>query len=142
MIVVDTNVLVYAAGAEHPLREPSRRLVEAIGDGRSRATTIAEVIQELVHVRAQRRSRRDAVDLGSNYAQLLSPLLVVGQDELRMALRLYGRHERLTSFDALLAATAITRGAEALVSADRAFAGIRGLRHVVPGTAAFELLVA
>lgn len=33
VIVLDTTVLVYAVGAEHPLRDPCRRLVEAIADG-------------------------------------------------------------------------------------------------------------
>ena len=33
MILLDTNVLVYALGKPHPLREPSRRLMEAVSDG-------------------------------------------------------------------------------------------------------------
>lgn len=31
MIVLDTTVLVYATGTEHPLREPCRRLVDRAG---------------------------------------------------------------------------------------------------------------
>ena len=53
MIVLDTTALVYAVGGEHPMREPSRRLVEAIAAGRIEATTTVEVIQEFVHVRAR-----------------------------------------------------------------------------------------
>lgn len=45
MIVLDTTVLVYAKGAEHPLRDPCRDLVAAIADERIAATTTAEVIQ-------------------------------------------------------------------------------------------------
>lgn len=33
LIVLDTSVLVYAVGTEHPLRHPCRRLIAAIGDG-------------------------------------------------------------------------------------------------------------
>ena len=51
MIVLDTTVLVYAVGAEHPLREPNRRLIDAIATGRVDATTTAEVIQEFVFER-------------------------------------------------------------------------------------------
>lgn len=64
MIVLDTTVLVYAKGAEHPLRDPCRDLVAAIADERIAATTTAEVIQEFVHVRARRRDRSDAAALG------------------------------------------------------------------------------
>ena len=92
MIVLDTTVLVYAAGAAHQLRTPSRRLVEAIGAGRIRATTTVEVIQELVHVRARRRDRADAARLGRAYSALLSPLLVLREADLE---RGYERHPAL-----------------------------------------------
>ncbi|MGO9322650.1 MAG: hypothetical protein ACLQBY_17865 [Solirubrobacteraceae bacterium] len=48
MIVLDTTVLVYAKGAQHPLREPSRRLIEAVTERELQATTTVKVIQELV----------------------------------------------------------------------------------------------
>lgn len=142
MIVLDTNVLVYAVGAEHPLRAPSRRLFDAIEGGRVQATTTVEVIQEFLHVRAQRRARGDATRVADAFRRALTPLLSPGEGELQAALRLFERHERLRAFDALLAAVAISQDAEALVSADAAFAGIRGLRHVSPGSPAFERLLA
>ena len=64
LIVVDTSILVYATGVEHPLRTPCRELIAAIADGEIQATTTPEVIQEFVHVRSRRVSRRDAVALG------------------------------------------------------------------------------
>lgn len=82
MIVLDTTVLVYAKGAEHPLRDPCRDLVAAIADERIAATTTAEVIQEFVHVRARRRDRSDAAALGRDYAELLSPLLTINRGHL------------------------------------------------------------
>lgn len=51
---------------------------------------------------------------------------------LRSGLELWGRLQDLGSFDAVLAAAAIATGADALVSSDRGFAGVRGLRHVLP----------
>ncbi len=33
MIILDTGVLIYAVGEEHPLREPCCRLIAAQGDG-------------------------------------------------------------------------------------------------------------
>ena len=74
MIVLDTTVLVYAKGTDHPLREPCRDLIAAIAEERLHATTTTEAIQEFVHVRARRRDRGDAAALGRSYAELLSPL--------------------------------------------------------------------
>jgi predicted nucleic acid-binding protein len=132
MIVLDTTVLVYAKGAEHRLRDPSRRLIAAIADREVQATTTVEAIQEFVHVRARRRGRTDAVALGNDYSDLLSPLLTVTGDHLRNGLSIFERSEQLGAFDAVLAAAALGAGAQALVSADSAFAAIPSLLHVIP----------
>lgn len=137
MIVVDTTVLVYAVGADHPLRDPCRALVKAVQEGTLLASTTPEVIQQLTHVRARRRSRADAVETARSYAQLFAPLLPVGAEDLDGGLRLFEQHERLGSFDAVLAAVAARRGADAIVSADRAFADIRHVRHLDPASPQF-----
>lgn len=141
MIVVDTTVLVYAVGAEHELAEPSRALVEAIGDGRVPATTTAEVIQEFVHVRSRRRGRADATRIGRAFTELLSPLLAVERDALEHGLRLFERLPVIGAFDAVLAAAAIESESAALVSGDRAFETVPRLRFVELGSPALDELV-
>lgn len=132
MIVLDTTVLIYAVGAEHQYREPCRAVVAAIQDGELHATTTVEVIQEFTHVRARRRGRADAVDLANDYVDLLSPLLIVEEADLREGLRRFAASDRLGSFDAVLAAAARAAGAEALVSADEAFSSVATITHVLP----------
>jgi uncharacterized protein len=141
MIVLDTTVLVYAKGADHPLRDPCRRLIDAIAQGEIEATSTVEVVQEFVHVRAQRRERSDAVALGGDYADLLTPLIAVEEERLRRGLTLFEHNERLGAFDAILAATAIDLDASALVSADAAFADVPDLTHVVPDDAGVKKLL-
>jgi predicted nucleic acid-binding protein len=132
VIVLDTTVLIYAKGAEHPLRDPSRRLIAAVAERELHATTTVEAIQEFVHVRARRRGRADAVALGNDYSDLLSPLLSVTGDNLRHGLSIFERCEQLGAFDAILAAAALSAGAQALVSAEMAFAAVTTLPHIVP----------
>jgi hypothetical protein len=132
VIVLDTTVLVYAVGADHPLRDPCQLLVRAIADGTILATTTIEVIQEFTHVRARRRDRKDAAAVARDYIELLSPLLIVEETDLREGLRLFEAGSGFGSFDAVLAAAAHAAGAEALVSADTGFSGIAAIRHVVP----------
>lgn len=131
MIVLDTTVLVYAVGAAHPLRDPCRDLIAAIAGGHVSATTTVEVLQEFTHVRARRRDREDAARLARDYLDVLSPLLVVGEDDLQEGLRLYAHSERLGAFDAVLASTAARADSVAVVSADGAFAEA-GIDHIVP----------
>lgn len=137
MIVVDTTILVYAVGADHPLQEPCRRLVRAVAGGELSASTTVEVIQEFVHVRSRRRDRGDAVRLAIDFSRLLAPLLVVGPDDLDDGLALFEETPGLGAFDCVLASTASRAGADGLASADRGFASVEGLRHLDPGAPGF-----
>ena len=141
MILLGTTILVYAKGAGHPLTEPCRRLIDAAGDQRIEATTTPEVIQEFAHVRARRRTRGDAVELALAYADLLAPLVTVRDEHLRAGLVIFERNQELGAFDAVLAAVAIEAEAEALVSADAAFAAVDGLTSIAPGTERFDALL-
>lgn len=132
MLVLDTTVLVYAKGADHSLRDPCRDLIDAIAAGGVDATTTPEVIQEFTHVRAHRRDAGDAVSDARDYAELLAPLLTVGREQLDRGLSIFASLSELGTFDAVLAATAIDADARGLVSADRAFAKIKGIEHVLP----------
>jgi predicted nucleic acid-binding protein len=50
LIFVDTNVVMYAVGREHPLKKEARRFFEKSLDATaSRLCTSAEVLQELMH---------------------------------------------------------------------------------------------
>ncbi|GAA3755098.1 hypothetical protein HDA32_004236 [Spinactinospora alkalitolerans] len=141
MIVLDTTVLVFAVGSEHPLREPCRRLVKAVTDGSIEATTTVEVIQEFAYIRAKRRPRSDAASRAGDYLTLLSPLLMVEEGVLSSGLAVFEAHDRLGSFDSVLAAAARANGATALVSADRAFAAFTDVPHVFPDEAGVKGLI-
>jgi predicted nucleic acid-binding protein len=130
VIVLDTTALVYAKGADHPLRKPCRDLIDAIADGQVEATTTVEAIQEFIHVRARRRDRRDAAALGTDYAELLSPLLNVTTQHLHRGIALFERVDRLGAFDAVLAAAAADVGP--LVSTHAAFADVPDIEHLIP----------
>jgi uncharacterized protein len=134
VIFLDTTVLAYAVGDEHPLREPCRRLLAAHAEGTIEATTTVEVLQEFAHVRARRRTREDAVRLTRLYSVALNPIVTAAAD-LDAGLTLFEQHAELGAFDAVLAAVALANDADALVSADSAFASVPGLTWMDPATA-------
>jgi predicted nucleic acid-binding protein len=137
VIVLDTTILIYTTGLEHPLRAACQRLVDAISEGRVRATTTPEVIQEYTHVRARRLARTEAARTARDFANLLGPLLLVDTPTLTLGLRIYEETPGLGAFDSVLAAAAIMASADALVSADRGFAAVRGLTHLDPAAPDF-----
>lgn len=126
MILVDTTVLLYAVGDEHPLADSARAFMSEVRLGKARAHTTPEVIQEFVHVRAKRRGRRDAFELAQAYVALFSPLQVINPQHLGAGLELWRDSKKLGAFDAVLAAVAMASNAM-LVSADQGFRSIKGL---------------
>jgi predicted nucleic acid-binding protein len=140
VIVLDTSVLVYATGTDHPFREPCQRLLISEAPA-GRLTTTAGVIQEFVHVRQRRRSRSDAVALARDFVDLFEPLLEVPDAAVRDALDLLVEHPKLGAFDSVLAAAAIRAGCSALITTDAAFTGIRGCPVVVPDSVGIHRLV-
>jgi predicted nucleic acid-binding protein len=141
VILLDTTVLAYAVGHDHPYREPSRRLVEAASSGTERMTTTVQVIQEFAHVYARRRTRSTAVSLARSYVDLLSPLVEATSEDLDLGLRLFERHERLGAFDAVLAATALRLEVDALVSGDATFSSVPKLPFVALDSGELDRLV-
>lgn len=140
MIVLDTTILAYAVGDEHPLRDPCRRLLMAHADERIEATTTVEVIQEFAHIRSRRRTRPDAIRVARQYAAAFD-LLVTSPGDLDRGLGLFEEYPALGAFDAVLAAVALDRQAQALVSADRAFASVLALPWVDPASPAMRQLI-
>ena len=53
MILVDANVLMYAAGAEHPHKTASLQLLERVARGDLEGVLDSEVLQEKDHLREE-----------------------------------------------------------------------------------------
>ncbi|MHB1525338.1 MAG: type II toxin-antitoxin system VapC family toxin [Candidatus Dormibacteria bacterium] len=136
MIVLDTTILVYGVGSEHPLRGPCRALLELVRDGVVRGGTTVEVVQEFAHVRSRRRPRAEAADRAREYARGLSPLVQPDEEDVFGGLDLFQGLSSLGPFDAVLAAAARRRG-WALASADRSFEEVTGLAYLDPSSPTF-----
>jgi predicted nucleic acid-binding protein len=89
VIVLDTNVLMYAVGRERGLRDPARELLERAARGEIAVTTTPEVIQEFTHVCASSRTRENAADHALDYVDAFSPLLVTLESDLAPAIEMY-----------------------------------------------------
>jgi uncharacterized protein len=140
VILLDTTVLAYASGSDHPLREPCRQILEAQRAGLINVTTTVEVLQEFLHTASRRRTRENAVGLVQTLATAFD-LVVTLPSDLERALELFPLHPKLGAFDAVLAAVALERRADALISADRAFSSVSGLPWVDPATPALDALL-
>jgi uncharacterized protein len=132
-VFLDTNVLVYALGEQHRYREPCRRIVRLLADGRLEGETSVEVIQEFIHVRERRGSgRAEALERTHEYVELFGVVHSFEPRDLDRCLSLMSAIADLPARDAVHAATAINRGIGTILSADRDFDAVAGLARVDP----------
>lgn len=128
----DTAVFVYAVGEEHPYRAACQSIVERAGSGHLAGEASVELVREFVHVRARRTGDRKGALHAAGRVTQLCRLHAFEPADLPMMLNLLSQHERLGARDAVMAATALNRGVSVILSPDRAFEGIAGLRRVDP----------
>jgi uncharacterized protein len=132
VILLDSNIFMYAAGAPHPHKAPSVALLERIADGQVKAGIDAEVLQEILHrYRAIGRwsDGRRVYDLTKKIIETVIP---IDLDILDAARALMDLHETLGARDALHAAACQRVGATALCSYDKDFEVIVGLKRLEP----------
>lgn len=130
MILVDANVIMYAAGAAHPNKQPSVAFLQRVAEGGVDATVDAEVLQEILHrYRAIERwpDGRRVYDLAR---ELFPWVLPITSEVVDRARRLLDQYDTVMARDALHAAVVLTHGLEGIVSYDRDFDPIAGVtRH-------------
>ena len=131
-VFIDTAILMYAAGAQHPFRAPCRRIVEAVGRRSIDAVTSTEVIQELVQRYAAIGRRAEGAELATRSLDLFAPVLPITHALMRRVPDLVGRYPSLTARDAIHVATCLHEGIAEIVSADRAFDAVTEIRRIDP----------
>ena len=132
MILIDSNIVMYAAGTAHPHRRPSAALLERIAAEQVDAITDVEVLQEILHrYRAIGEWRKGclAYDLARKVFGVVIPITAEVIDDAR---KLMDSYHRLGARDAVHAAVSLLVGADAICSYDRDFDGIRELTRVTP----------
>ncbi len=132
MILVDSNVIMYAAGVDHPRKAPSVEFLQGVAEGRIEAAVDAEVLQEILHrYRALNRwgDGRRVYDLARRIFVEVIPITVEILDRARLLLDEY---DGLMARDALHAAVVEFHSLEAICSYDHDFDRIKTIRRTEP----------
>ncbi len=133
-VFVDTAVIMYAAGSSHPLRDPSRRILAMVGSGAVTGVTSTEVVQEIAH-RFMSIARRDiAEQLTASTLDLFAPVIPISHAVVRRLPDLIARYPGLSARDLIHVATCQQEGIADIVSPDRGFDLVAGLRRLDPMT--------
>lgn len=130
MILVDSNVLMYASGAEHPNKAPSVAFLKRVAAGQLEATIDAEVLQEVIHrYRALHRwpEGRRVYELAR---RLFPDVLAITGEVIDYAKQLADADDRISARDSVHAAVVAEYKLEGICTFDTDFDRIRGCRRI------------
>ncbi|MFC1708397.1 type II toxin-antitoxin system VapC family toxin [Planctomycetota bacterium] len=132
MILVDSNVLMYAAGAPHANKDSSVALLERIARGTLKACIDTEVLQEVLHRYRSIKRWEEGSQLYLLARRIFSVIQPVTAEVLDIAHDLMTVHPDLVARDAVHAALYKHIRAAALCSFDRDFDTIPSITRVEP----------
>lgn len=130
MIFVDSNIPMYLIGDNHAHKVDAQRLLERCVAARQRLVTDAEVLQEILH-RYVAINRREAIAPACEV--LLSTVDEVFSIDRELALRardLVLAHREVSARDALHVAVMEHHGIEEILTFDRGFDAVPGIRRI------------
>lgn len=127
MILIDTNIIMYAAGAPHPHKAPSVRLLEQVAAGEVEATIDAEMLQEILHRYRAINRWDDGKQVYDLTRRLFPTVIPVNAAILDRARHLLDTDATIMARDALHAAVVLEERLDAVCSYDRDFDRIAGV---------------
>lgn len=131
-VFIDTAILMFAGGAPHPLRDPCRHVLELVEQGRMRAVTSAEVVQEVLHRFGASRSPHIGERMAQVALDLFAPVLPVTHAVMARCLELAPRYRHLASRDIVHVATCLEEGLGGIITPDQGFDRVAELVRLDP----------
>jgi predicted nucleic acid-binding protein len=132
VIFVDANVPMYIVGADHLHKIDAQHLIGRLVREQRRLVTSSEVFQEILH-RFISTDRRDKIELAfETLGGLVEDVLAVEGADVFAAKDLIHTHPRLSARDALHVVVMRRHEIEEIVSFDRGFDAVNGIRRL-PG---------
>ena len=131
-IFIDANIVVYAVGVPHPLKDPCAEILRAIAQHTVHSVTSVEVLQEILHLYTRRGRRRDEVDLCREFSRMVDEVLPVTPVDFDLALVLHASSDRMAARDSLHAATMLNSGITQILSVDPHFDDVEGIKRIAP----------
>jgi uncharacterized protein len=132
VILVDANVLMYAAGAEHPHKAPAVAFLESVASEEVQAAIDAEILQEIIHRYRALNRWTEGQQVYSLARELFPEVLPMTAEVMDVAKQVVDSHQFISARDAVHAAVVRFYRLDGICSFDLDFDRIRGCRRVTP----------
>ncbi len=132
-VLLDTNIFMYAAGEDHPLREPCVRVTQMIIGRPDRFLADSEVLQEILHRYQSVRRWGFGREVFRAFVELLHGRIepVYAEDVVHAA-TLADEHPGISSRDLVHAAVALRLGVSHIISTDTDFDRLPVVTRLAP----------
>jgi len=126
-VFVDSNVPMYVAGREHPLRAPSMAFLERVRRGALEACTSTEVLQEILYRYSALRRMELGLRVYALFVELCPVVFSVTLADTDRARDLLEGDETIGVRDAIHAAVMLNQDVTTIATHDRGFERIPGV---------------
>ena len=130
MTFVDSNIPMYVAGRDHPLRGPAQRFLERARAGEVEICTSTEVLQEILY-RYSALNRRDLAgsvyDLFVQFCPVVLPVTLADTDRARA---LVTKLDRVSVRDAVHVAVMLNHDIRQIATFDEGFDRVPGVSRL------------
>lgn len=130
MVFIDSNIPMYVAGREHPLREPARRFLERVRTGEVEGCTSTEVLQEILYRYVGLRRLDLARQVYALFVQLCPNVFPVTLADTDRAAALLGDGGELSVRDAVHAAVMLNHDVHDVATFDKGFDVLAEIRRL------------
>ena len=130
MILVDSNVLMYAIGSDHPNKPRALAFLDRVATGEIDAAIDSEVLQEILHRYQSLRRWSEGAALYALARKVFSEILPINVTVMDMAKGLLDADPTISSRDAVHAAVVSAYKLYGICTFDRDFDRIPGCRRI------------
>ena len=132
-VFIDANVPVYAAGGDHPLKEPCARILRLTADDPQPFVTDSELLQELM----RRYLASERWELGRVVVRAFAEVMhgriePVQAEDVITASELADRHPDVSARDLVHAGVMRRLGTDRIITADTGFDQLQGVDRLDP----------
>ena len=131
MIFIDTSIFMYAAGKEHPNKEPSVNLLKLVAVGEVDAVINVEVLQEIFHRYTMIKMKEKGIELAKKVITIVPRIYSIELSDAIKAMEILEKYN-VTSRDAIHIAFMHNRNIKEVCTYDQHFFGVEEIKAYKP----------
>ena len=130
-VFIDANIPMYAAGSEHPNKEPAKKILEKISIKQVFGVTSAEVLQEILHRYQSINMLSSGIAIFEEFSNIVDEVLQINFKILEGAKNILSNNPGILTRAAIHVATMEYHNIDYIATFDRHFEHFKNIRYYI-----------